>query len=184
MHPQFRDGMRTGWDWGGWYMLSPSSWEDDREPRMTSNHWNLLRLDQSRLLRRYPSTNHSSCSKSLNQPQLCKRIPPTSYSSCCTCRQSWRTFLCKKISPCTVRNDLDSDMDKKSVADPYTGSGAFLTPGPGSGIRNRFFSGSRISDYGSRIPNHIFEMLVTNFWVESSTLKLAKIFFFSISKIK
>ncbi len=31
------------------------------------------------------------------------------------------------------------------------GSGAFLTPG--SGIRNRFFSGSRISDFGSRIPN-------------------------------
>jgi hypothetical protein len=29
-----------------------------------------------------------------------------------------------------------------SVADP--GSGAFLTRGPGSGIRNRFFSGSRI----------------------------------------
>jgi hypothetical protein len=29
-----------------------------------------------------------------------------------------------------------------SVADP--GSGAFLTTGPGSGIRNRFFSGSRI----------------------------------------
>jgi len=35
------------------------------------------------------------------------------------------------------------------VADP--GSGAFLTPGPGSGIRNRFFpdSGSRESDPGS-----------------------------------
>ncbi len=31
-----------------------------------------------------------------------------------------------------------------SVADPDPGSGAFLTPGPGSGILNRFFSGSRI----------------------------------------
>jgi hypothetical protein len=31
-----------------------------------------------------------------------------------------------------------------SVADPDPGSGAFLTPGSGSGIRNRFFSGSRI----------------------------------------
>jgi hypothetical protein len=31
-----------------------------------------------------------------------------------------------------------------SVADPDPGSGAFLTPGPGSGIRNRFFSRSRI----------------------------------------
>ncbi len=37
-----------------------------------------------------------------------------------------------------------------SVADP--GSGAFLTPG--SGIRNGFFSGSRISDPGSQ--THIF----------------------------
>jgi hypothetical protein len=31
-----------------------------------------------------------------------------------------------------------------------SGSDAFLTPGPGSGIRNRFFSGSRISDPGSQ----------------------------------
>jgi hypothetical protein len=31
-----------------------------------------------------------------------------------------------------------------SVVDPDPGSGAFLTPGPGSGIPNRFFSGSRI----------------------------------------
>ncbi len=36
-----------------------------------------------------------------------------------------------------------------SVADPYPGSGAFLTPG--SGIRNRFFP-----DPGSRIPNPYF----------------------------
>jgi hypothetical protein len=53
----------------------------------------------------------------------------------------------------------------RSVAeDP--GSGAFLTPG--SGIRNRFFP-----DPGSRIPGpgsqtHIFESLVTIFWVKSS----------------
>jgi hypothetical protein len=55
---------------------------------------------------------------------------------------------------------------KASVADP--GSGAFLTPGPGSGIRNRFFPdpgsgisdpGSRISDPGSRIPTpYILEL--------------------------
>jgi hypothetical protein len=37
------------------------------------------------------------------------------------------------------------------VADPDPGSGAFLTPGPGSGIRNRFFP-----DLGSRIPNPYF----------------------------
>ncbi len=35
-----------------------------------------------------------------------------------------------------------------SVADPDPGSGAFLTPGSGSGIRNRFFP-----DPGSRIPD-------------------------------
>jgi hypothetical protein len=47
-----------------------------------------------------------------------------------------------------------------------TGSGAFLTLG--SEIRNRFFSGSRISDPGS--PTHIFESLVTIFWVKSSII--------------
>jgi hypothetical protein len=35
-----------------------------------------------------------------------------------------------------------------SVADPDPGSSAFKTPGPGSGIRNRW-----ISDSGSQIPN-------------------------------
>ncbi len=39
------------------------------------------------------------------------------------------------------------------------GSGAFLTPG--SGIRNRLFL-----DPGSRIPKHIFESLMTIFWVK------------------
>jgi hypothetical protein len=38
-----------------------------------------------------------------------------------------------------------------SVADPNPGSGAFFTPG--SGIRNRFFSGSRILDLRCRIPD-------------------------------
>jgi hypothetical protein len=35
-----------------------------------------------------------------------------------------------------------------SVADPDPGAGAFLTPGPGSGIRNKF-----IPDPGSRMPD-------------------------------
>jgi len=41
-----------------------------------------------------------------------------------------------------------------SVADPDLGSDAFLTPGPRSGIRNRFIQdpGSRILDSGSLIP--------------------------------
>ncbi len=39
-----------------------------------------------------------------------------------------------------------------------SGSGAFLTYGPGSGIRNRFFPDPKI---------HIFESLVTNFCVKS-----------------
>ncbi len=62
-----------------------------------------------------------------------------------------------------------------SDADP--GSGAFLTPG--SGIRNRFFP-----DPGSQ--THIFQGLVTIFWVKTSIIlgKLGHIFFFSISKIK
>ncbi len=64
-----------------------------------------------------------------------------------------------------------------SVADP--GSGAFLTPDPGSGIG--FF---QIPDLGSQ--THIFEGLVTNFWEKTSIIlgKLGQIFYFSISKIK
>jgi hypothetical protein len=49
---------------------------------------------------------------------------------------------------------------ENSVAEPDPGSGAFLTPG--SGFRIRF--------YGSRIPNHIFESLVTIFLVKSSII--------------
>jgi hypothetical protein len=61
-----------------------------------------------------------------------------------------------------------------SVADPDPGSGAFLTPG--SGIRNRVFP-----DPGSQ--THIFESIVTIFWVKISLIlrKLAKIFFFCTS---
>jgi hypothetical protein len=64
-----------------------------------------------------------------------------------------------------------------SVADPDPGSGAFLTPGSGIG----FF---RIPNLGSQ--THIFEGLVTIFWVKTSIIlgKLGQIFFFSISKIK
>ncbi len=66
--------------------------------------------------------------------------------------------------------------------------------GSGSGIRCLFdpwirdpekvFSGSRISDPGSQ--THIFESLVTIFWIKSSIilLKLAQIFFFSTSKLR
>jgi hypothetical protein len=59
---------------------------------------------------------------------------------------------------------------KTSVADPDPGSGVFLTPGPGSGIRKGFFP-----DPGYRIPGpgsqtHIFESLVTIFWVKSSII--------------
>jgi hypothetical protein len=52
-------------------------------------------------------------------------------------------------------------MVKTSVADLDPGSGAFLTPG--SRIRNRFFP-----DPGSQ--THIFESLVTIFWVKSSII--------------
>ncbi len=63
-----------------------------------------------------------------------------------------------------------------SVADPDPGSCDFLTPGPGSGIRNRFFS-------VSRIQTNIFGMLVTNFWVKSSII-LRKLFFLQHIKNK
>jgi hypothetical protein len=63
-----------------------------------------------------------------------------------------------------------------SVADPDPGSGAFLTPG--SGIRNRFFP-----DPGSQ--THIFEGLVTIFWVKTSIIlgKLGQFFLFNLSKM-
>ena len=47
-----------------------------------------------------------------------------------------------------------------SVADPDPGSGAFLTPGSGSGIRD-----GEKSESGMNIPNRIYESLKTIFWV-------------------
>jgi hypothetical protein len=63
-------------------------------------------------------------------------------------------------------------IDFISVADPDSGSGAFLTPGSdlGSGI-----GFSRISDPGSQTP--IFESLMTIFWVESSKILCIQIIF-------
>jgi hypothetical protein len=64
-----------------------------------------------------------------------------------------------------------------SVADPDPGSGAFLTHG--SGIRNRFFP-------DPRSQTHIFESLVTIFWVKSSlySLKIGPNFFLQHFKNK
>ncbi len=70
-----------------------------------------------------------------------------------------------------------------SVADPDPdpGFGAFLTPG--SGIRNRFFSGSWISDPGSQ--NRIIESLVTIFWLKFyNSLKIGPNFFLQHFKTK
>jgi hypothetical protein len=50
---------------------------------------------------------------------------------------------------------------RNSVADPDPGSGAFLTPG--SGIWNSFFP-------DPRSQTHIFQSLVTIFWVKSSII--------------
>ncbi len=50
-----------------------------------------------------------------------------------------------------------------SVADPDPGSGIGCLLAPGSGIRNRF-----IPDPGSQ--THIFESLLTTFWVKSSII--------------
>jgi hypothetical protein len=62
-----------------------------------------------------------------------------------------------------------------------SGSGAFLTPGSGSRIG--FF---RMPDLGSRSQAHIFESLMTIFWVKSSKIlfKLVKKIFFASSKIE
>ncbi len=62
-----------------------------------------------------------------------------------------------------------TDVLFSSVAEQDPGSGAFFTPG---------------SDLG--FQSHIFERLVTIFWVKSSKilLKLSQFFFFSTSKLK
>jgi hypothetical protein len=68
------------------------------------------------------------------------------------------------------------------IRDP--GLGAFLTPG--SGIRNRFIPdpGSRIPDPGSQ--THIFESLLTTFWVKKfhNSLKFGPNFFLEQFKNK
>ncbi len=48
------------------------------------------------------------------------------------------------------------------------GSGIRCLFDPWTRIRDRFFSGSQISDPGSQ--THIFERIVTNFWVKSSII--------------
>ncbi len=59
---------------------------------------------------------------------------------------------------CSPRSSMVFCNVGSSVADPDPGSGAFLTPGPGSGIRNRFFP-----DLGSRIPTPYFLELSDKF---------------------
>jgi hypothetical protein len=65
---------------------------------------------------------------------------------------------------------LQKAKGKGSVADPGPGSGASLTPDPGSRIPNLYF----------------FESLTTIFWLKSYIIlcKLAHIFYFASSKIK
>jgi hypothetical protein len=62
-----------------------------------------------------------------------------------------------------------------SVADPDPRSGAFLNPGPGSGIRNWFF-------FGSRIPTPYILGLSDKFLGKKfyNSLKTGPYFFFSI----
>ena len=63
---------------------------------------------------------------------------------------------------CTIQRENKQSVLRIRIRDP--GSGAFLTPG--SGIRDPewVFSGSRISDPGSRIPIPYFEELFDNFF--------------------
>jgi hypothetical protein len=62
----------------------------------------------------------------------------------------------------------------------------FLPLDPDPEIRNRCFSGSRISDPDHESQTEILERLVTHFWVKSSIIlcKLAQIFFLQHFKIK
>jgi hypothetical protein len=66
-----------------------------------------------------------------------------------------------------------------SVADPDPGRGAFLTPGPGSRIQNRYFW---IPDLGSRIPTSYFLELSNKFLGKKfyNSLKTGPNFVFSI----
>jgi hypothetical protein len=68
-----------------------------------------------------------------------------------------------------------------SVADPDPGSGfgAFLTPGSGIRDPEKVFSGSRIQDLGSRIPNPYFLELSDNFLGKKfyNSLKIGPYFF-------
>jgi hypothetical protein len=63
----------------------------------------------------------------------------------------------------TEKEVLLSEAKYFSVADPGSWIRCLFDPGPGSGIRNRFFSGSRISDPGSRIPTPYFLKLSDKF---------------------
>jgi hypothetical protein len=80
--------------------------------------------------------------------------------------EDWQHSL-RDLVLCNLKREVPTSVVftglRGSVADPDPGPGAFLTldPDPGYGIG--FFSGSRIADLGSRIPNPYFESLVTNF---------------------
>jgi hypothetical protein len=77
---------------------------------------------------------------------------------------------------------LDPDtLVRGSVADPDPGFSAFLTSGPGSGIRNRFFP-----DSGSRIPHPYFFELSDKFLGKkfyNSIIENSPKFFFFKNKI-
>ncbi len=110
---------------------------------------------------------------------------------CPMCRFLWRSYwlrswatLCpvlhipasgRTTSSSSTRGRQSSLVLRIRIRDPVP----FWPLDPGSVIG--FF---RISDPGSQ--THIFESLVTIFWVKSSIIlcKLAQIFFYSISKIK
>jgi hypothetical protein len=77
-----------------------------------------------------------------------KRISTSTVTKCCVKHASLHGLnMAGKC--CTIFVKMHAWMTKlasEQCADP--GSGAFLTPGPGSGIRSRFFP-----DPGSRIPD-------------------------------
>jgi hypothetical protein len=79
------------------------------------------------------------------------------------CEISQKCWHVQKVRVITNFTFREGSLFSASVADPDPGSGAFLTLRPRPGIG---FSGSRILD-----PKiHIFDSLMTNFWVNSSLI--------------
>ncbi len=94
-------------------------------------------------------------------------------SSWPTAQTFWRMLSGRSATTTTTSPWSESGQCLTSVADPDPGSGAFLTPGPGSGIRKSFFP-------RFRIPTPYFLELSDKFLGKKfyNSLKTGPFFFF------